>query len=59
MIEQMHWEGSQLAGVRITANVISPDMLRADLIKPDRIPVRRFGRPKEVAQVAVMPARDG
>jgi 3-oxoacyl-[acyl-carrier protein] reductase len=49
----------------ITANVISPalvesDMVRSDLrITPDRIPAGRFGRPEEVANVAVMLARNG
>jgi 3-oxoacyl-[acyl-carrier protein] reductase len=64
MIGLMHSYASQLAREGITANVISPalvetDMLRTVLIKADRIPVGRFGRPEEVAQVAVMLARNG
>jgi 3-oxoacyl-[acyl-carrier protein] reductase len=49
----------------ITANAIAPalidtDMVRNDLrAKPDRIPVGRFGRVEEVADTAVMLARNG
>ncbi len=65
MIGLMHSYASQLVKEGITANVISPalvesDMVRSDLrITPDRIPVGRFGRPEEVADVAVMLARNG
>lgn len=65
MIGLMHLYASQLVKEGITANVISPalvetDMVRSDLrITPDRIPVGRFGRPEEVAEVAVMLARNG
>ncbi len=65
MIGLMHSYASQLVKDGITANVISPalvetDMVRSDLrIKPDHIPVGRFGRPEEVAEVAVMLARNG
>jgi 3-oxoacyl-[acyl-carrier protein] reductase len=65
MIGLMHSYASNLVKEEITANVISPalvetDMVRSDWgIKPDRIPVGRFGRPEEVADVAVMPARNG
>jgi 3-oxoacyl-[acyl-carrier protein] reductase len=65
MIGLMHAYASRLVKEGITANVISPalvetDMVRSDLrITPDRIPVGRFGRPEEVADVAVMLARNG
>lgn len=65
MIGLMHAYASRLVKEGITANVISPalvetDMVRSDLrITSDRIPVGRFGRPEEVADVAVMLARNG
>jgi 3-oxoacyl-[acyl-carrier protein] reductase len=65
MIGLMHSYASQLVKEGITANVISPalvetDMVRSDLrITPDRLPVGRFGRPEEVAEVAVMLAGNG
>jgi 3-oxoacyl-[acyl-carrier protein] reductase len=49
----------------ITANVIAPALIETDMIrghaqaKPERIPVGRFGRAEEVAEVAVMLARNG
>ncbi len=49
----------------ITANVIAPALIETDMIrghaqaKPERIPVGRFGRVEEVAEVAVMLARNG
>ncbi|MGA2963187.1 MAG: SDR family NAD(P)-dependent oxidoreductase [Candidatus Korobacteraceae bacterium] len=64
MIGLMHSYASQLVKEGITANVISPalvetDMVRSDLrVEPTRIPVGRFGRPEEVAEVAVMLARN-
>jgi 3-oxoacyl-[acyl-carrier protein] reductase len=64
MIGLMHSYASNLVKEGITANVISPalvetDMVRSDLrITPDRIPVGRFGRVEEVADVAVMLARN-
>lgn len=65
MIGLMHGYASQLVKEGITANAISPalvetDMVRSDLrIKPELIPVGRFGRPEEVGEVAVMLARNG
>jgi 3-oxoacyl-[acyl-carrier protein] reductase len=65
MVGLMHGYATNLVKEGITANVISPalvetDMVRSDLrVKPDRIPVGRFGRPEEVAEVAVMLARNG
>jgi 3-oxoacyl-[acyl-carrier protein] reductase len=49
----------------ITANVIAPALIETDMIRghaqarPERIPVGRFGRVEEVAEVAVMLARNG
>jgi 3-oxoacyl-[acyl-carrier protein] reductase len=65
LIGLMHSYASQLVREGVTANVISPalietNMVRSDLrIKPEMIPVGRFGRPEEVADVAVMLARNG
>jgi len=65
MIGLMHSYASNLVKEGITANVISPalvetDMVRSDLrITPERIPAGRFGRVEEVAEVAVMLARNG
>ncbi len=60
-----HAYASWLVREGITANVIAPALIETDMIrghaqaKPDRIPVGRFGRPEEVADVAVMLARNG
>jgi 3-oxoacyl-[acyl-carrier protein] reductase len=60
-----HAYASLLAREGITANAIAPalidtDMVRDDLrAEPDRIPVGRFGRVEEVAEAAVMLARNG
>ena len=60
-----HAYASWLVREGITANVIAPALIETDMIrghaqaKPDRIPVGRFGRPEEVAEVAVMLARNG
>jgi len=65
MIGLMHSYASQLVKEGITANAISPALVETDMVRsdpritPDRIPVGRFGRPDEVADVAVMLARNG
>lgn len=65
MIGLMHAYASQLVKEGITANAISPaliatDMVHSDLrVRPELIPVGRFGRPEEIAEVAVMLARNG
>ncbi|HZO83240.1 MAG TPA: SDR family NAD(P)-dependent oxidoreductase [Candidatus Binataceae bacterium] len=65
MIGLMHAYASQLVKEGITANVISPaliatDMVHSDLrVKPELIPAGRFGRPEEIAQVALMLVRNG
>jgi 3-oxoacyl-[acyl-carrier protein] reductase len=64
MVGLMHGYASQLVKEGITANLIAPalvetDMVRSDVrVSPDRIPVGRFGRPEEVAEVAVMLAQN-
>jgi 3-oxoacyl-[acyl-carrier protein] reductase len=64
MIGLMHSHASQLVTEEMTTNVIShglveTDMVRSDWgIKADRIPVGRFGRLEEVADVVVMLVRN-
>ncbi|MGN6358320.1 MAG: SDR family NAD(P)-dependent oxidoreductase [Novosphingobium sp.] len=61
----MHGYASQLVKEGITANAIAPALVETDMIAgnpaitPDRIPVGRFGRPDEIADVAVMLAGNG
>jgi 3-oxoacyl-[acyl-carrier protein] reductase len=49
----------------ITVNAIAPALIETDMVtknlnaRPDLIPVGRFGRPEEVAQVALMLATNG
>jgi 3-oxoacyl-[acyl-carrier protein] reductase len=65
MIGLMHSYVSQLVKEGITANVVSPALVETDTVRSDpritsdRIPVGRFGRVEEVADVAVMLARNG
>lgn len=60
-----HAYASWLVREGVTANVIAPALIETDMIRgharatPDRIPVGRFGRPEEVAEVVVMLARNG
>jgi 3-oxoacyl-[acyl-carrier protein] reductase len=60
-----HGYASRLAKEGITANVIAPALIETDMVRAlpaaavDRIPVGRFGRPEEVAEIAVMLARNG
>lgn len=60
-----HGYASRLAKEGITANVIAPALIETDMVRAlpnaavDRIPVGRFGRPDEVAEIAVMLARNG
>lgn len=54
-----HGYASRLAREGITANVLAPALVETDMItsnpaaSPDRIPLGRFGRPEEVAALAV------
>lgn len=65
LIGLMHGYASQLVKEGITANAIAPALVETDMLKgndaitPDRIPVGRFGKPEEVAAVAVMLASNG
>jgi 3-oxoacyl-[acyl-carrier protein] reductase len=60
MIGLAHSYATNLAKEGITANSIAPAFVETDMIKgndkfkPDVIPVGRFGRPSEVATVAVL-----
>ncbi|HZR47873.1 MAG TPA: SDR family NAD(P)-dependent oxidoreductase, partial [Candidatus Manganitrophaceae bacterium] len=60
-----HSYASLFAAEGITVNAIAPALIETDMIKgggrfrPDRLPVGRFGTPGEVAEVAVMLARNG
>lgn len=55
-----HSYAAMLVKEGITANAIAPALIESDMVvanmnaKPDRIPLGRFGKPEEVAQVAVM-----
>lgn len=56
---------SRLAKEGITVNSIAPALVRSDMlaqvpnVTPERIPLGRFGEPEEVAEAAVMLARNG
>ncbi len=59
LIGLAHAYRSLLAGEGITANVIAPALVDTEMFasnpraRPERIPVGRFGRPEEVAEMAV------
>jgi 3-oxoacyl-[acyl-carrier protein] reductase len=61
----MHSYASLLAKEGITANAIAPALIDTDMIKDNPnitsalLPVKRFGRPREVADIAVALARIG
>jgi 3-oxoacyl-[acyl-carrier protein] reductase len=65
MLGLTRFYAQKLAAEGITANAIAPalidtEMVRANLnARPDRIPVGRFGTSEEVAEVAVMLAKNG
>jgi len=60
-----HYFAQRLAKEGITANVIAPALIETEMVtanpnaRPDLIPVGRFGLPEEVADVAMMLARNG
>lgn len=60
-----HSYASLLAADGITVNAIAPALIETDMIynnpniKPDLLPVKRFGKPDEVAMVALMLACNG
>jgi 3-oxoacyl-[acyl-carrier protein] reductase len=65
MLGLTHYFANTFVSEGITANAISPALIETDMVtsnpnaKPGRIPVGRFGNPDEVAEVAVMLARNG
>jgi 3-oxoacyl-[acyl-carrier protein] reductase len=65
LIGLTHSYASRLAKEGITANAIAPALIETEMVtsnlsaKPDLIPVGRFGTADEVADVAVVLAKDG
>ncbi|HLO27179.1 MAG TPA: SDR family oxidoreductase, partial [Geobacteraceae bacterium] len=61
----MHYYAAHLAREGITANAIAPGPISTDMaaglpqLRPDLIPVGRFGTAEEVAEVAAMLACNG
>jgi 3-oxoacyl-[acyl-carrier protein] reductase len=62
----MHGYASQLAREGITANVICPALIETEMLtdnprtpRPEALPVGRFGRAEEVADLAVLLATNG
>ncbi len=59
LIGLAHAYAVRLAGEGITSNVLAPALIETEMIasnpraSPDRIPVGRFGRPEEAAELAV------
>jgi 3-oxoacyl-[acyl-carrier protein] reductase len=60
-----HFYASRLAKEGITVNSIAPALVETEMVtanpnaRPDRLPVGRYGAPREVADVAVMLAANG
>lgn len=60
-----HYYARHLAKEGIAVNAIAPALIETDMVaanpnaRPDNIPVGRFGTPREVAEAAVMLARNG
>jgi 3-oxoacyl-[acyl-carrier protein] reductase len=65
MLGLTHFYASRLAKEGITVNAISPALIETEMVTanpnatPERIPVGRFGAVEEVAEAAVMLARNG
>jgi 3-oxoacyl-[acyl-carrier protein] reductase len=65
LVGLMHGYASLLAREGITANVIAPALIETDMVRsnprarPELIPVGRFGRPDEVAELVVTLAGNG
>lgn len=65
MLGMTHFYASRLGKEGITVNAIAPALVATDMVsanpnaRPEQIPIGRFGLPSEVADVAVMLARNG
>lgn len=65
MLGLTHFYAQRLAKEGVTVNAIAPALVETEMVtsnlnaRPERIPVGRFGVPDEVAEVAVMLARNG
>jgi 3-oxoacyl-[acyl-carrier protein] reductase len=65
MLGLTHFYASRLAKEGITVNAISPALIETEMVTsnvnatPERIPIGRFGAVEEVADAAVMLARNG
>jgi 3-oxoacyl-[acyl-carrier protein] reductase len=65
MLGLTHFYAQRLAKEGITVNAIAPALVETEMVtsipnvRPDRVPVGRYGAPDEVAEVAVMLARNG
>jgi 3-oxoacyl-[acyl-carrier protein] reductase len=65
MLGLTHFYAQRLAKEGITVNAIAPALVETEMVTsnpnatPDRIPVGRYGLTGEVAEVAVMLARNG
>jgi 3-oxoacyl-[acyl-carrier protein] reductase len=64
MLGMTRYYAQKLATEGITINSIAPALIETEMVKanlnarPDRIPVGRYGTPEEVAEVAVMLAKN-
>lgn len=65
IIGLMHYYAAHLAGEGITANTIAPGPVSTDMaaalpqLRPELVPVGRFGTAREIAEVAAMLATNG
>jgi 3-oxoacyl-[acyl-carrier protein] reductase len=65
MLGLTHFYAQRLAKEGITVNSIAPALVETEMVtsnlnaRPERIPIGRFGSPDEVAEVALMLARNG
>jgi len=59
LIGLTHWLASYLAKENIAANALAPALVESDMVtadlraRPERIPIGRFGKPEELAALAV------